>query len=287
VEGEAIWIGVVARAIRAVVVEACSNGDVALIARLLTEGQIRVNQALCDSGDTMLIAAAAYSQSAVCEMLVNRGAIVSAPNLYGITALWRAAAAGALGICDYLLSLGAEQGTRNNGSAPLHAAAENGHLDVCKLLIKHGAAVNLGMNDGVTALWLAAWKGHLPVVRLLVDSGADLEIPRDNGATPVYAACEEGKLDVVEYLCVAERGVASPPLLPSPPPSPPLVPTACRAEPSSWCEATVVVPVCTSPPRPEDSPPASSSSAGAQASTSECKTGRLRCGWLCGRAAWR
>jgi ankyrin repeat protein len=51
----------------------------------------------------------------------------------------------------------------------LHAAAENGHLDVIKLLLEHGARVEARLDNGETPLDLAIAAGKEEAARLLRD----------------------------------------------------------------------------------------------------------------------
>lgn len=51
---------------------------------------------------------------------------------------------------------------------PMHLAALGGRLDVAKLLLAHGADVNLKTNDGSLPLHFAVRNGHLELVKLLV-----------------------------------------------------------------------------------------------------------------------
>ena len=54
-----------------------------------------------------------------------------------------------------------------DGSTPLHVAAEAGHKAVAELLIAKGADVNATDKSGATPLQIATQKGHKDIVELL------------------------------------------------------------------------------------------------------------------------
>jgi len=113
---------------------------------------------------------------------------------------------------------------KSNGATPLWIAAEKGHLEVVKLLLEKGAAIEAVRNDGVTrypgrqelgehratvdaavelgvtSLWIAAQKGHLEVVKLLLERGALIEAKNSKNITPLLVAAEEGRFEVVKLL---------------------------------------------------------------------------------------
>ncbi|MDE1152610.1 MAG: ankyrin repeat domain-containing protein [Micavibrio sp.] len=64
----------------------------------------------------------------------------------------------------------------------LIAAAERGHTDAVRLLLKHGADVNAQHDRGWTALMHAAWAGHDAVVEALTWHRADTKIRNENDA---------------------------------------------------------------------------------------------------------
>ena len=70
---------------------------------------------------------------------------------------------------------------------PISAAAEQGHVQVVRLLIRAGANVNvLGGTRGVTALEAAVESRHVPTFRTILDAGADPNVEGTvSYATPV------------------------------------------------------------------------------------------------------
>ncbi|KZV62670.1 ankyrin, partial [Peniophora sp. CONT] len=54
----------------------------------------------------------------------------------------------------------------------LHTAARSGRVEVCRLLLEHGALVEDADNDGDTPLHEAANSGHLDTVRLILQHPA-------------------------------------------------------------------------------------------------------------------
>ncbi len=75
---------------------------------------------------------------------------------------------------------------------PLWEAVDKKHLYMAKLLIDHGAEVNVQNGWGQTPLHLAARLGYLEIVQLLVDNGADTTAKDDEGYTPSARAFEAG-----------------------------------------------------------------------------------------------
>ena len=90
------------------------------------------------------------------------------------------------------------------GFTPLLIAAQNGHPDICGLLLAHGSNVNeVKPETNSTALHLAAGRGHEAVVEVLLSWGAIVD-PQDHaGLTPLYAACQGGHLACVLMLLKA------------------------------------------------------------------------------------
>ena len=62
-----------------------------------------------------------------------------------------------------------------------HARAQDGHVDVARLLLDHGAQVNMPADSFESPLTLAASGGHYELAALLISRGADLEEVNDEG----------------------------------------------------------------------------------------------------------
>ncbi|KAK9743614.1 Ankyrin repeats (3 copies) [Popillia japonica] len=55
-------------------------------------------------------------------------------------------------------------------------AAEKGHLNIIKLLVRHGINVNLQNYHGYTPLHIAVVNNHKGVVKTLLENGADIGV---------------------------------------------------------------------------------------------------------------
>ena len=71
---------------------------------------------------------------------------------------------------------------------------------MASFLIKAGADVNAVDKDGRTALMDAAWYGDLEMVKLLVEHGADIELEAENGDYAILCAEKQQHAHVVEFL---------------------------------------------------------------------------------------
>lgn len=92
----------------------------------------------------------------------------------------------------------------------MRAAFENRPAVVKTLLQVNDVDLDAGDEYGATALHHAAIKGHLKIVRLLLAHGADLQLKDTTGRTPLMAATEQGQTAVVELLKQAIAKKTSP-----------------------------------------------------------------------------
>ena len=97
------------------------------------------------------------------------------------------------------------------GLTTLLAAAQNGHTDICGLLLANGSNVNeIHPYTKDTALHLAASQGHNALVEALLSWGAEVNPQSHVGFTPLHAACQEGHLLCVLTLLKAGASLTLP-----------------------------------------------------------------------------
>ncbi|KAH8372821.1 hypothetical protein KR009_005386 [Drosophila setifemur] len=121
--------------------------------------------------------------------------------VYGATALWVAAGMGHLQIVKMLVQAGAAINHNTKAqSSPLRAACYEGRLDIVEFLIEHGADVNATNLFNNNTLMIAAYKGHHLVVNTLLQNGSRADDQALCGATALHYAAESGHLDVVVSL---------------------------------------------------------------------------------------
>lgn len=87
-----------------------------------------------------------------------------------------------------------------DGWTPLMYAADEGHLEMVKLLLQRGVNVNglSGFNE--TALMCAADRGHFEIAEMLLDAGADPTVFNDAEEDVFYLAADNGHTLICEML---------------------------------------------------------------------------------------
>jgi hypothetical protein len=152
--------------------------------------------------------------AAVAERLLDAGVDIDCEygGFGGRTALQAAADAGHAELVRLLLRKGALVDARQPGTSGIHGdtalqlAAARGDADMVEMLLAAGADVNAppGHAGRRTALQAAAEGGHLTVVQLLLAADADVSM------NVMQAAVARGNLAVIEWLLVSCAGSAQP-----------------------------------------------------------------------------
>ncbi|KAH9323578.1 hypothetical protein KI387_018217 [Taxus chinensis] len=129
-------------------------------------------------------------------------------NLDYETALFVACTEGHLHVVNQLLpidSLIVIDFDRPDERTSLHAAAERGHADVVKAVIKaRGGLVKKADRQGATALHSAVSHGHLEVTREILSADPELSLVLDgSGRSPLHIAALKGRLRIVHELLTA------------------------------------------------------------------------------------
>ncbi|CAH1780908.1 unnamed protein product [Owenia fusiformis] len=79
-------------------------------------------------------------------------------------------------------------------------AAQEGHLDIVKLLVRKGANVNLQTKSLHTALMLACWRGLKPIAEFLMARGANVDMQDNGGMTALMLALRDKHNDIANTL---------------------------------------------------------------------------------------
>ncbi|KAF6085343.1 ankyrin repeat and MYND domain containing 2 [Phyllostomus discolor] len=88
-----------------------------------------------------------------------------------------------------------------NGMTPLMHAAYKGKLDMCKLLLRHGADVNCHQHEhGYTALMFAALSGNKDITWVMLEAGAETDVVNSVGRTAAQMAAFVGQHDCVTVI---------------------------------------------------------------------------------------
>ena len=83
---------------------------------------------------------------------------------------------------------------------PLHFAAHNGHLEVCKLIMDNIADKNPANREGETPFLFAAKKGQLAVCQLMIENLSDKNPCDRDGKTSLHYAAQYGHVEVCKLI---------------------------------------------------------------------------------------
>jgi len=193
-----------------------------------------------NDGNTPLRKACTRKKTAIAHYLIDKGANIKTKNNDGFTPLHGACSGPIVDetLILHLLNKGADINARTGwGITPMHLAVNTGDPKVLKLLIDHGArldiydrggygtvlhmAINLGQNQdmvkllidngatlhkysyGNTELHLAALKGYSDMVPLLVKHGADVNAVNRFNHTALFYAARQGYRQTANALIAA------------------------------------------------------------------------------------
>ena len=137
---------------------------------------------------------------------LDKGVDVNAKREDGSTPLHGAAEGGHGEIVELLITAGADLHATTvsmlggGGWIPLHSAARQGHRGIVELLIEMGTDVNTRDSAGKSTLHDAVLEGHKGIVELLINKGADLNAKSGYYGTPLHVAGSMGHKEIAELL---------------------------------------------------------------------------------------
>ena len=193
-----------ARAEPSAMVRAAAAGDMASLRRLLDAG-VPVDSRDAN-GRTALLAATHADRVEAARLLIERGANVNAKDNIQDSPFLYAGAEGRLAILRLTLATGADlRSTNRYGGTALIPAAHHGHVETVRELLKTRIDVDHVNRLRWTALLEAIILGdggaaHTEIVRLLVAHGASLQLADAQGVTPLAHAQQRGQRTIAEIL---------------------------------------------------------------------------------------
>lgn len=165
---------------RSKLMQASSNGDINKVKKILSKSTTTINDVILYGGcDTHALKEAIDNgHLEIVKVLIDAGADIDiqphAPVIY-------ASKLGQYEIVNYLLSSGANISVEEHyKSTALKEAAENGHLEILKLLIDKDAIIKTP-DKGAHAVAEACWNGHENIAKILLNNGADDSTIKEKG----------------------------------------------------------------------------------------------------------
>ncbi|XP_069706374.1 ankyrin repeat and SOCS box protein 3 [Phaenicophaeus curvirostris] len=182
---------------------AVREGNVKMLRKLIKQGySVDVQD---NRGWMPIHEAAAHNFSECLRVLVHAASsddYINSKTFDGLCALHLSARHGSLESLCVLLEAGADpnQVTTEETTA-LFLAVENGHTDIVKFLIQHGANVKGPHSwSGWNSLHEASFQGYTEIMKILLEKGASKECKDNFGITPLFVAAQYGKLESLRLL---------------------------------------------------------------------------------------
>ena len=158
---------------------------------------------------TILHRAARNGDYDLVKLLLDRNCDARAVTKFGDTPFLDAVYSNNLKVVDLFAEREADGSSDQNnlGTTCVHAAAEEGNLQMLVRLLNAGAKPDLIDRVGRSALLVAAMEGRHAVVQPLLSLGLAVDDPVGSHWTPLGTACEGGYLRFVEILLQNEANV--------------------------------------------------------------------------------
>jgi len=98
---------------------------------------------------------------------------------------------------------------KHAGTTALHVAAHIGSIDFARILLEHGADINIADNDKLMSLHYAAMNGQYDMLQFLLEHGADINATDKTGKTPLNYAAGNKKIEQLLMDNGATKGFAN------------------------------------------------------------------------------
>ena len=180
--------------------EACLKDETQKVTHFLREMDVTKRQSL-------LHAAIRKRNLEIVKLLLRHNVEVNRIDKSGKTPLSFAVAKGNVEIIKELLNNGAEvDGKSSSGYTPFLVALIYKEIDQrinkAKILLDHGANIDICLFHGLTALHYMAIDGKLDRVKILLEHKANINAVNVSNRTPLHYATLNSRMNVVEILLI-------------------------------------------------------------------------------------
>uniref|UniRef100_A0A1L8DB34 Putative ankyrin repeat protein n=1 Tax=Nyssomyia neivai TaxID=330878 RepID=A0A1L8DB34_9DIPT len=198
---------------KAFVFNAAREGNLTALKRILsgkTQAEIHAIVSAKTGGATPLVIASRNGNYDIVQYLLQKryvdvelpGCVIfDGDTIEGAPPLWCAAAAGHINIVKLLVKHGANvNSTTRTKSTPLRAACFDGHYEIVEYLVLNGADIEMANRHGHTCLMIACYKGHLKIAVYLMSLGANVNRRTVKGYTALHDCADSGSLEILKVL---------------------------------------------------------------------------------------
>eukprot|EP00026_Physarum_polycephalum_P019834 Phypoly_transcript_22040.p1 GENE.Phypoly_transcript_22040~~Phypoly_transcript_22040.p1 ORF type:complete len:206 (+),score=26.91 Phypoly_transcript_22040:75-620(+) len=117
------------------------------------------------------------------------------------TPLHLAVISGKTRVVEYMCQYTNVNTITKDGKTALHLACSKGFVEISKILIKHGALVDVADKDNVTPCYIACETKNETLLKLLIEHKANLNKADADGIAPIHLICSSvGQSHLLELL---------------------------------------------------------------------------------------
>ena len=160
---------------------------------------------------TPLHFAAIHGHFSVCQLIIENHMAENPIHIQYIAhdPLWEAYNAKHFGICKLIIENlidknpgdHNQQYTEHQNTTALHAFAEVGHMEICKIIVESiRNDIHPTDRGGQTPFHVAAFWGHSSICKLIIEHFDDKNPIDQEWRTPLHIAAENGNLDICEII---------------------------------------------------------------------------------------